>query len=96
MLLRGCAALANEGHHDTRVGCVDRWPIGEPRQYVVHHFKWNASVKARLADRSNFPSNQDYGAECRRLLEFISTEGRIDLASAALETRYCGEFRYSA
>jgi len=53
-------------------------------------------AKGRLADRSNFPSKQGYGGECRRLLDFISAHGRIGLGNPFLERRYCGKFRYFA
>jgi hypothetical protein len=85
----GCA-----GHHQLPGYPADKWPIGTKAQYIVHHFKWNSGVLARLARRLDPQANVNvsYAAECQQFLELYAESGRIDFTG--LDARECGALKY--
>lgn len=73
------------GHHVASNVRSARVPIGQPDQYIVHHFKWHAELPARMEWAIAQPnSNPIWKTEARRFLNWLAANGgRINLAEAA-------------
>jgi hypothetical protein len=80
------------------VGWGNHWAwsgIPSPRNVLdvpVHHFKWDASVVARLGTRYTLYERLDepYRGESAAVLEHVKRHGRIDAEDPAFRTRYVG------
>lgn len=96
ILQRGRVILKNAGHHDTLVGKLDRWPIGDKSQYSVNHFKWNGSLLNRIKHRLEHRfSHMWYSQEQVRFLNFFQENNNIiPIDNKLLNTKYLGKLRY--
>jgi hypothetical protein len=96
ILQRGRVVLQNAGHHDTIVGKLDLWPIGNKNDYIVHHFKWNSTLLNRIKHRLVHKfSHKWYNQEQMRFLDFFEKNNyTIPTDHELLNSRYLGKLRY--
>jgi hypothetical protein len=88
VLCRRRVTLTDGGRHATLNVRCDTVPIGDPRSYLVHHFKWTKGVDSRLRERlCHGAVSNAYVAECRRFLDHLATFGRIDLSNPRFGAR---------
>jgi hypothetical protein len=95
VLCRGRVQLQGGVNHDTCNAWYDAVPVGQPDQYIVHHFKWTRGREQLLRDRvAEAAVAQGYADECRRFLDYYQAYGRIDLGDPTLRARRLGALPY--
>lgn len=96
ILQRGRVILKDAGHHDTKIGKLDKYPIGNESEYYVHHFKWNANLISQINHRlkHNY-SHHWYRSEQKRFMDYyISNNNKINIQDQNLDIKYYGKLKY--
>jgi hypothetical protein len=93
ILHKGIVPLSCSGHHNTKFGYLDKWPIGSQNEYSVHHFKWNVNLlKKILAKMTDSYSNSVYRKEQQRFIDFYNKNNNISMDD--LNPRFLGQLKH--